>query len=138
MFERTNIRSVGPDDVGGPFDLLVTDVSFISLTLVMERLAAMLDEHGELIALIKPQFEVGKSHVGKKGVVRDPLLHVKAIEDVTAAVRSCGLVVAGLDYSPITGPEGNVEFLLHAVRCGDESFVDTADVVAAAHRILGA
>ncbi len=138
VLERTNIRAVSPEDVGGPFDLLVTDVSFISLPLIMANLASMLDAEGEMVALIKPQFEVGKSHVGKRGVVREPALHESAILGVLASLEDNGLVVKGLSFSPITGPEGNIEFLLYAGKTGSPVPVDVAAVVEAARSELGA
>lgn len=107
--ERANIRHLAP--LPEPVQLAVIDVSFIGLGLVLPRVAQLLTADGQVIALIKPQFEVGKGHVGKGGVVRDPALHRAAIEKVLAEAASTNLMPAGLIRSPITGPAGNVEFL---------------------------
>lgn len=136
VVERANIRTTSPGDVDGPFDLVVTDVSFISLTLVMPHLAAMVGADGDLIALIKPQFEVGKSKVGKRGVVREPALHAEAIRSALTAAEHEGLTVKGLAHSPVKGPEGNIEFLLWAARGPAASAVDVDAVVAVAHESL--
>ena len=107
--ERTNIRYLAP--LPEPARLATVDVSFIGLALVLPNIAKLLAPGGQIIALIKPQFEVGKGQVGKGGVVRDPKLHDSAIEQVLAAAESAGLTPAGVIRSPITGPAGNVEFL---------------------------
>lgn len=107
--ERANIRYLEP--LPEPVRLAVVDVSFIGLDLVMPRIARMLESDGQVIALVKPQFEVGKGQVGKGGVVRDPALHRAAIEKALVAGAAAGLAPAGLTRSPITGPAGNVEFL---------------------------
>lgn len=116
--EGTDARAVTPEQVGGLLDVAVTDVSFISLAKVLPTMASLLREGGRAVCLIKPQFEAGREHVGKRGVVRDPHVHQAVIERVLGEARTCGLEPVGLDYSPITGPEGNIEYLLHAVRTG--------------------
>ena len=137
VVERTNIRSVDPAALGAPFDLVVCDVSFISLRTVMPHLRALLGPGGDLLALVKPQFEAGKARVGKKGVVRDPTVHAEVLDRAQVAARECGLVVRGLDYSPVRGPEGNIEFWLWAAGLGAPAEVTSASVVEAAHEALG-
>jgi 23S rRNA (cytidine1920-2'-O)/16S rRNA (cytidine1409-2'-O)-methyltransferase len=124
VLERANIRHL--EDLPEPVALAVIDVSFIGLGLVLPRVAALLGPEGQVIALIKPQFEVGKGQVGKGGVVREPELHRFAIEKVLGEASSLGLAPAGLTRSPITGPAGNVEFLAH-LRRGAE-LPDAAEV----------
>lgn len=137
VFERTNVRSADPAILGAPFDIAVVDVSFISLRTALPGILALLSEQGDLVALVKPQFEAGKGRVGKRGVVRDPEVHQSVLEDVRAAVRAEGLVVRGLTFSPITGPEGNIEFWIWASRHGDETDATAHEVVAAAHQRHG-
>ncbi len=108
--ERANIRHL--ESLPEPVRLAVIDVSFIGLGLVLPRAAGLLTPDGEVVALIKPQFEVGKGQVGKGGVVREPALHRYAIEKAVGEAASCGLALLGLTRSPITGPAGNVEFLV--------------------------
>lgn len=110
--EKTNIRYLTPDQLGEVPDLAVIDASFISLSKVLPPTLALLKPGGRIIALIKPQFEVGKGEVGKGGVVRDPLAHQKVIEDVSRMAQELGLSVAGVCESPITGADGNREFLI--------------------------
>jgi 23S rRNA (cytidine1920-2'-O)/16S rRNA (cytidine1409-2'-O)-methyltransferase len=138
VFERTNIRAVEPADLGAPFDLSVIDVSFISLRKVLPNLLSLIAaENGQLVALVKPQFEVGKGRVGKRGVVREPLLHTEVLEASANAVAEAGLVVRGLTFSPIKGPEGNIEFWMWAARHGVPAEESASSVVAAAHAKLG-
>lgn len=110
--EKTNIRYLTPDQLGEAPDLAVIDASFISLSKVLPPTLALLKPGGRIIALIKPQFEVGKGEVGKGGIVRDPLAHQKVIEDVSRMAQELGLSVAGVCESPITGADGNREFLI--------------------------
>ena len=110
--ERTNIRYVTAEQFPQPFALAVIDVSFISLKLVLPKVRELLNPDGEVIALIKPQFEAGREQVGKKGVVRDPKVHLSVIHELLEFVKSIGFTPAGLTYSPVKGPEGNIEFLL--------------------------
>ncbi|MCP2328634.1 23S rRNA (cytidine1920-2'-O)/16S rRNA (cytidine1409-2'-O)-methyltransferase [Hamadaea flava] len=110
VIERTNVRTLTPDAIGGPVELTVADLSFISLRLVLPALAACTD--GDLALMVKPQFEVGKERVGAGGVVRDPALRAEAVVDVARAGWDLGLGVAGVVASPLPGPSGNVEFFL--------------------------
>jgi 23S rRNA (cytidine1920-2'-O)/16S rRNA (cytidine1409-2'-O)-methyltransferase len=137
VIERTNIRAVDPAEVGAPFELAVVDVSFISLRMVMPHVAALLGEKGQLVALVKPQFEAGKGRVGKKGVVKDAAVHADVIGSSVAAANEAGFVVRGLTFSPIKGPEGNIEFWLWAARDGEPVSATAAQIVADAHAILG-
>jgi 23S rRNA (cytidine1920-2'-O)/16S rRNA (cytidine1409-2'-O)-methyltransferase len=136
VFERTNIRSADPEVIGTGFALAVVDVSFIGLAKVLPAIAKLVAEDAEVVALVKPQFEAGKGRVGKKGVVRDPAVHADVLETVSAAARTEGWVVRGLTFSPITGPEGNIEFWIRLAREGAETPVAPADVVRAAHEAL--
>ncbi len=113
VVERTNIRHADPEVLGAPFDLIVADLSFISLALVAPQLAALGAARSDWVLLVKPQFEVGKELVGKGGVVRDPEAHILAIEQASTALASAGVGVVGLVVSSITGTEGNREFLVH-------------------------
>ena len=112
VMERTNVRTLTPEVLGGPVDLTVADLSFISLRLVLPALAACTGIDGDLALMVKPQFEVGKERVGSGGVVRDPLLRAEAVLDVAATGAQLGLGVAGVAASPLPGPSGNVEFFL--------------------------
>lgn len=111
--ERTNIRYVTPEEIGEEIDLASIDVSFISLKLVLPAAYKLLSESGEIIALIKPQFEAGKGQVGKKGVVRDKNVHYDVIRTVLDFACESGFSILGLSYSPIKGPEGNIEYLAY-------------------------
>ncbi len=111
--ERTNIRYVTLDDIGEPLDFASVDVAFISLRLVLPVAYNLLKDDGEVVALIKPQFEAGKEKVGKKGVVKDIAVHKEVVAGIYDFVTENGFGVLGLDYSPIKGPEGNIEYLIH-------------------------
>lgn len=111
--ERTNIRYVTPEDIGEPVDFASIDVSFISLKLVLPTAYNLLTSDGEIVALIKPQFEAGRGQVGKKGVVRDKNIHYEVVRTVTDFAVETGFSVVGLSYSPIKGPEGNIEYLAY-------------------------
>ena len=135
--ERTNIRYVKPEDLGEPLDLSVVDVSFISLKLVLPAIKALLKPTGQILCLIKPQFEAGKDKVGKKGVVRDPAVHAEVLENFLALAAELELTVRNLTYSPVKGPEGNIEFLGHLSMLPDGGIVpDVQALVAAAHESL--
>ena len=110
--EKTNIRNVTPEDLADAIDVSTIDVSFISLTKVLPPIYNYLTPGGQVIALIKPQFEAGREKVGKKGVVKDPLVHQQVIEKVAAVAKEIGFQVKGIDFSPIKGPEGNIEYLI--------------------------
>ena len=115
--EKTNIRYVTPEDIGEPVDFSSIDVSFISLTKVLLPIRNYLTEHGQIVALIKPQFEAGREKVGKKGVVREKSTHIEVITKVIDYAMSIGFAVLNLEFSPIKGPEGNIEYLLHLEKC---------------------
>lgn len=110
--ERKNARYITREDIPEPVDLITIDVSFISIRKLLPILSTFLKEDGQVIALVKPQFEAGKENVGKKGVVRDSTIHQEVLNEVIKDANLRGYVVKGLDYSPIKGPEGNIEFLL--------------------------
>jgi len=112
VIDRTNVRSLAADQIGGVCDVIVADLSFISLRLVLDALAACLAPDGDLVPMVKPQFEVGKQRVGPGGVVRDPALRAGAVLDVAAYAAGLGLGVLGVVASPLPGPSGNVEFFL--------------------------
>lgn len=133
--ERTNIRSLTGEEFPEPVEFATVDVSFISLALVLpvlKRLGVM-----EVIALVKPQFEVGKGRVGKKGVVRDPQDHLEVLEKIAQVAKHEGYGLAGADFSPIRGPEGNTEYLFQLKANQVYEKPDLAAVVADAHRELG-
>jgi 23S rRNA (cytidine1920-2'-O)/16S rRNA (cytidine1409-2'-O)-methyltransferase len=136
LLERTNIRDVDAQSIGAPFDLIVVDVSFTSLSGLMPQLASLLAELSTLIALVKPQFELPASDVGEKGVVTDADAHVRALELVIEAAWGSGLAVQGASFSPIKGPKGNIEFFLAAQQGGIPATIDTYDVVRRAHERL--
>lgn len=137
--EKTNIRYVTSSDIGEPLAFASVDVSFISLTKVLGPAEKLLMEDGEMVCLIKPQFEAGREKVGKKGVVRDPLVHEEVIERVLSFSQKLGFSIKHLDFSPIKGPEGNIEYLVHLKRedgQGQEEKVDVGLVVQSAHKTL--
>ncbi len=139
--EKTNIRYVVPEDIEEPPAFVSIDVSFISLTKVLLPVRALMTGDGELVCLIKPQFEAGREKVGKKGVVRDPKVHLEVIEKVIGYAASIGLSCRELEFSPIKGPEGNIEYLAHLQKLPDgqiaEPFSGDAEaVVAQAHETL--
>ena len=135
--ERTNIRYVKPEDLGEPLDLSVVDVSFISLKIVLPAIKALLKPTGQILCLIKPQFEAGKDKVGKKGVVRDPAVHAEVLENFLALASALELTVRNLTYSPVKGPEGNIKFLGHLSMLPEGGIVpDVQALVAAAHESL--
>ena len=111
--EKTNIRYVTPEDIGEPVDFSSIDVSFISLTTVLPAVLNLLNDKGEVMALIKPQFEAGREKVGKKGVVREASTHKEVIKKIVDFALSHKLNILGLDFSPIKGPEGNIEYLIY-------------------------
>lgn len=113
VMEKTNIRFVRPEDIADVITFVSIDVSFISLILVLPVALSLLDENKEIVMLIKPQFEAGREKVGKKGVVRDKAVHEEVIEKIITFVLSQKLLVKGLSYSPVKGPEGNIEYLLY-------------------------
>ena len=111
--EKTNFRYIKPEDIGEQIDFASCDVSFISLTKILLAARALLKDEGRMVLLIKPQFEAGREKVGKKGVVRDEAVHVEVIEKIVRFADICGFDILRLDYSPIKGPEGNIEYLIY-------------------------
>lgn len=138
--ERTNIRYVQPEDIEERIDFASVDVSFISLTKVLPPVRQLLKEDAQMVCLIKPQFEAGREKVGKKGVVRDAKVHLEVIEKVMVYAVSLGFEVLNLEFSPVKGPEGNIEYLLYLQNHTDGQYpdicVDGSAVVEAAHREL--
>ncbi len=136
--ERTNIRYVTREQVGDPLDFISIDVSFISLRLVLPVAFDLLDDQGEIVFLIKPQFEAGREQVKKNGVVRDPKVHAQVIRRLLDFCQSINLLVKDVTYSPIKGPKGNIEFLAYAVKGSDDPFVaiDEVELVERAHQEL--
>ncbi len=138
VMERTNIRYVTPQQLGEPLDLSVVDVSFISLKLVLPVIKTLLrPQTGQVVCLIKPQFEAGREKVGKKGVVRDAQTHVEVLNAFLALADALEFHILGLTFSPVKGPEGNIEFLAHlSLAPQNEVRPDPAAVVAQAHAAL--
>lgn len=137
--EKTNIRYVTPKDIDDVLDFASVDVSFISLTKVLEPAKELLADNGEMVCLIKPQFEAGREKVGKKGVVRDKKVHLQVMERVTDFARQAGFHILDLEFSPVKGPEGNIEYLMYIRKDGSglkEEAADCAAVVEAAHAAL--
>ena len=138
--ERTNIRNVTPEMLGTPLDFASIDVAFISLDKVLPVVRTLLSPNGEVIALIKPQFEAGKERVGKNGVVRDPAVHEDVIHKVLRVAEEQEFFSAGLTFSPVKGPKGNIEYLLYLKVQGEgEQQIDAAsvhEIVTEAHRTL--
>ncbi len=135
--EKTNIRYVTPEDIGEALDFATADVSFISLGKVLPAARGLLREDGEMVCLIKPQFEAGREKVGKKGVVRDAKVHEEVIGRVISFSRENGFGVRNLDFSPIKGPEGNIEYLLHIQKgWREQEETGAAAVVTQAHVAL--
>lgn len=133
--EKTNIRYVTPDQIDDKIDFSSIDVSFISLTKVLMPVKELLTDNGEIVCLIKPQFEAGREKVGKKGVVRDINVHKEVIHTVIEFAKEIGFTICNLDYSPIKGPEGNIEYLLHLSKDHGHTVYDTDvdSVVEASH-----
>ena len=137
VMERTNIRYVTPEDLGEMLDLSVIDVSFISLGLVLPVVKTLLKPTGQVLCLIKPQFEAGKEKVGKKGVVRDPAVHEEVLQNFISLAKSLDFTIRNLTFSPVKGPEGNIEFLAHlSMQPGEDSYLAPGDLVAQAHAAL--
>ena len=118
--EKTNARYLNQEQIPEPIDFFSVDVSFISLSKILPPAYELLREGGQAVCLIKPQFEAGREKVGKKGVVRDRKVHVEVIESVCACVQAIGFTIMGLDYSPIKGPEGNIEYLIWLEKNGKQ------------------
>ena len=135
--EQTNFRYVTPEDIPDALDFASVDVSFISLTKILIPARNLLKTGGQMVCLIKPQFEAGRDKVGKKGVVREPETHKEVLDNFVALVGELGFTILGLTFSPVKGPEGNIEFLGHLTLADVPGIQpDTADVVAQAHAAL--
>ena len=138
VLERTNARYLTHEEIPCVPDVTVMDVSFISVKLILPKAAELMEHKGRFYILIKPQFEAGRENVGKKGVVRDPAVHVQVIENIRAFLPEIHYHMAQLDFSPITGPEGNIEYITELLP-GEEGGVDEArvrEVVEQAHATL--
>lgn len=137
VMERTNIRYVTPEDLGEALDLSVVDVSFISLKIVLPAIQKLLKPTGQVLCLIKPQFEAGKEKVGKKGVVRDPEVHKEVLQNFIALADELHFTIRNLTFSPVKGPEGNIEFLGHlSMEPGESAYQDVEQLVGQAHLAL--
>lgn len=133
--EKTNFRYTTPEDIPETPDFASVDVSFISLTKILEPAVNIIRDGAQMVCLIKPQFEAGREEVGKKGVVRDKKVHMDVVKRIADYVKTIGFVVLGLDYSPIKGPEGNIEYLLYIEKSSvkDSVEVDITKTVEDAH-----
>lgn len=137
VMERTNFRYVKPDEMGEEIDFASVDVSFISLKKILPPAKNLLKPDGFMICLIKPQFEAGREKVGKKGVVRDPATHLEVVKEIVRFARETGFSVLGLSFSPIKGPEGNIEYLLYlGMRPSDSETILVEKIVNEAHQNL--
>ncbi len=137
LMEKTNVRYLKPEDIGESLDFASCDVSFISLSKILPAIFPILKENGSMICLIKPQFEAGRENVGKRGVVRNPKVHREVIAEVFEFTEALGFTVKGLTFSPIKGPNGNIEYLMYIVKnAGESESIDIAAVVAEAHEAL--
>ena len=137
VMERTNVRYVTPEQLGEPLDLSVVDVSFISLKIVLPVIKTFLKPAGQVLCLIKPQFEAGKEKVGKKGVIRDAKIHKEVLDNFVANVTEIGFTILGMTFSPVKGPEGNIEFLAHLTLADQPGITpDTDAIVSQAHETL--
>lgn len=135
--ERTNVRYLSLEVIPEPLDFGTVDVSFISLKLILPALRTVLKPEGQLVCLVKPQFEAGREKVGKKGVVRDPKVHLEVLEHFLAFARESDFTVKGLDFSPIRGPEGNIEYLAYLhVGSGADWDGDLEALVSQSHKTL--
>lgn len=138
VMDQTNARYLTKDDVDDEIEFASIDVSFISLSKILEPVKALLSENGRIVCLIKPQFEAGKESVGKKGVVRDSNVHKQVIENVISFAEGIGFKILGLDYSPVKGPEGNIEYLLYLANNPEDLGIDidVEKTVEASHQEL--
>lgn len=139
--DKTNIRYVTPQDIDDCIEFASIDVSFISLTKVLFPVKELLTEDGQIVCLIKPQFEAGRDKVGKKGVVRDKAVHKEVIENVIAYAKSIGFGIINLSFSPVKGPEGNIEYLLYLQKLSDnmdfeDGKIDVDKTVEESHQVL--
>lgn len=137
VLERTNIRYLNKEQLPVTPDFITIDVSFISLTKVLSKIGELTSPEATGVALVKPQFEAGRDKIGKKGVVRDPVVQLTVLQSIIDFIKGLGWSVRGVDYSPVTGPEGNIEFLVFFDKSGLlENHVSLRDVVMQAHAEL--
>ncbi len=137
VMERTNIRYITRENLGEALDLSVIDVSFISLSIVLPVIKELLKDSGQIVCLIKPQFEAGKDKVGKKGVVRDPAVHEEVLNNFIQLTEKLSLTILNMTFSPVKGPEGNIEFLAHLTKSSCQGIVpDVKEIVSNAHTEL--
>ena len=137
VLERTNARYLSHKEIPDVLDFASIDVSFISLKLILPPLRQLMSEEGEVVALIKPQFEAGREKVGKKGVVRDPAVHLEVLQNFTQHAAEAGFTVKGIDFSPIRGPEGNIEYLGYMqAQPGEPEWGDLEELVRRSHAKL--
>lgn len=137
--ERTNFRYVTHEQIPEDVDFASVDVSFISLKIILPVLRTLLKDGGEAVCLIKPQFEAGREKIGKKGVVRDPSVHVEVVETICAFALETGFSIKNLDFSPIKGPEGNIEYLMHIVKTDEPQMLcetEPSQLVEISHNTL--
>ncbi len=135
--EKCNVRYLDTDLIAEPVNFISVDVSFISLKLIFPVAAKVLAEDGEIVCLVKPQFEAGREQVGKKGIVRDYKVHKEVIENVIGYARENGLYPHGLTFSPVTGAKGNIEYLLYLSKTEDMGYnVDIDEIVTNSHKEL--
>jgi len=139
--EKTNVRYLVPEDIGNEtIEFASVDVSFIGLEKILPAARQVLGKGASMVCLIKPQFEANREDIGKKGVVRDPKVHIRVIRNTMEAVQKLGFQIKGLTYSPIRGPEGNIEYLIYLEKSDQESIVpfasDVEGLVAESHRVL--
>ncbi len=137
VMERTNARSLTPEMFPTEMALAVMDMSFISLKLVLPAVRSLLCAQGQAVCLVKPQFEAGRDKVGKKGVVRDRGVHREVLENFLRDAADCGFAVVGMDFSPVRGPEGNIEYLAHLAKSGESAAIDCAALAERSHEVLG-
>jgi 23S rRNA (cytidine1920-2'-O)/16S rRNA (cytidine1409-2'-O)-methyltransferase len=136
--ERTNVRYLTPEIIPESLDFASIDVSFISLKLILPAIRQLLKETGSVVCLVKPQFEAGKEKVGKKGVVRDPDVHLEVLEQFLEHASDSGFFVNNLTFSPVRGPEGNIEYLAHLSLSSEPSYqADLKALVGESHESLG-
>ncbi|OPY58164.1 MAG: Hemolysin A [Pelotomaculum sp. PtaU1.Bin035] len=136
VLERTNIRYLMGKVFAEVPDFVTVDVSFISLSKVLPIIGELTHPKAAGVALIKPQFEAGRERVGKKGVIRDPAVQIEVIENIAGLINELGWSVGGLDFSPVTGPEGNIEYLMYFIKSGNQYFCKPRAVVERAHAEL--
>ncbi len=136
VIERMNIKNATLDDFAQKIEFICTDVSFISLKAVLPKAKELLCENGLAVLLIKPQFECGKSYIGKNGIVKSEKVHIRVIKEIIAESRACGFSIKGLDYSPICGGDGNIEFLIYLAKDSVDKNISIEEVVKNAHNKL--